>query len=248
MSGHAAKLDRLSLEGRVIALLLETEPARAKQMIFQMRGDLELKPRSCEDALTYAPDDMYSVVAQVAKATFTEQQIADGQRALFVAPWIENIQSPRQISPALDLVQQLQGSAVERQILFNAAAGAIDRNFKDDRSFTYAWEGITARTGKLIAGESDPLKSSIRNAFRGMLIKNLSGTRCSDNAIKKDDPLPDYIEEANKLFPEKPLAIEDVVTSDVAGTAKLTHILKKSTMALRFQGRKHRSQGYSDSE
>src|SRR5437879_6540890 len=52
---YTAKLDRLSFRGRVITLLLETEPARAKQMIFQMGGDFGLKPRSCEDALTYSP-------------------------------------------------------------------------------------------------------------------------------------------------------------------------------------------------
>lgn len=232
---YGAKLDRLSFRGRVITLLLESDRERAKQMIFQMGGQLGLKPRSCEDALTYSPEGIYAVVAKVAKAVFTEQQIAEGQRALFVAPWIENIESPRQIYPALDLLQQMQGSAAERQLLFNAASRAINRNFKDDRSFTYAWEAITARTAKLIDGESDPLKSELKSAFRGMLLKNLRGTRCKDNEIKKDEPLPGYIEAANKLFPEKPLTFEDVSTSEFSGTAKLTHILKKSSAARKFR-------------
>ena len=232
---HAAKLDRLSFQGRVITLLLETDREQAKQMIFQMGGDFGLKPRSCEDALTYSPDGIYTVVGKVAKAVFTEQQIAEGQRALFVAPWIENIESPRQIYPALDLVQQMQGSAAERQILFNAVSRAINRDFKDDRSFTYAWEAITARTGKLIDGESDPLKSELKSAFRGMLLKNLRGTRCKDNEIKKEEPLPDYIEAANKLFPEKAITIEDLNTTEYSGTAKLTNILKKSSAARKFR-------------
>ncbi len=196
-----------------------------------MGGQFELKPRSCENALTYSPEDIYTVVGDVAKTVFTEKQISEGQRGLFVAPWIENIESPRQIYPALGLVQQLQSSAAERQILFSAASRAIDRNFKDDRSFTYAWDAITARTGKLVDGEGDPLKSELKTAFRGMLLKNLHGTRCTDNEIKKDGPLPDYVETANKLLAEKPLTIEDVSTSDVGGTAKLTHILKKSSAA-----------------
>ncbi len=234
-AAYSAKLDRLSFKGRVITLLLETDRERAKQMFSQMRGELGLKPRSCEDALTYSPDDIYAVVGTVAKSVFTEQQIAGGERAQFVAPWIENIESPRQIYPALGLLQQMQGSATERQILFNAASRAIDRNFKDDRSFTYAWESITSRVAKLIAGDADTFKSDLRTAFRGMLLKNLRGTRCKDNEIKRDEPLPDYIEAANKLFPEKPLTIEDVTTSDFSGTAKLTHILQKSTGARKLR-------------
>jgi len=80
---YRAKLDRLSLKGRVVTLLLETEPTRAKQMIFQMGGALGLKPRSCEDVLTYYADDIYPVVAKVAAAAFTERHVAEGQRALF---------------------------------------------------------------------------------------------------------------------------------------------------------------------
>ena len=235
MAAYAARLDRLSLKGRVISLLLETDSQRAKQMIFQIGGDFRLKPRSCEDALVYGPEGIYPVVLKVAKAVFTEQQVAEGQRALFVAPWIENIESPRQIYPTLDLVQQLQGSPAERQILFNAASKAIDRDFKDDRSFTYAWESITARTGKLIEGEGDPLKGELKSAFRSMLLKNLRGTRCKDNEIKKEGPLPDYIEAVNKLFPEKPLTLEDVLASEYKGTAKLTHILQKSSSARKFR-------------
>lgn len=231
---HAARLDKLSFKGRVITLLLDTDPERAKQMVFQMGGQFGLKPRSCEDALTYSPDDIYSVVAKVAKAVFTEQQVAEGQRALFVAPWIENIESPEQIYSALSLLQQMQASAAERQILFNAASAAIDLNFKDDRSFTYQWEAIAFRVGKLVAGEGDPLKSGLINAFRGMLLKNLRGIRCTDNEIKKDDPLPGFVEAANKLFPDKPLAFEDISASDFGGTVKLTNIIKKSSGAQKF--------------
>lgn len=235
MFAHGAKLDRLSFKGRVITLLLETDPARAKQMVFYMGGDFGLKPRSCEDALTYGPEVIYPVVIKVAKAVFTEQQIAEGQRALFVAPWIENIESPRQIYIALDLVQQLQGSAAERQLLFNAASRAIDRNFKDDRSFTYAWEAIAATVGKLTMGEPDPQKSDLMNSFRSMLLKNLRGTRCKDNETKKGDPLPDYIEASNKVLGDKPITFEDINTAEYAGTPKLVNIAKKSSAAIKLR-------------
>ena len=231
---HGAKLDRLSFRGRVITLLLDSDKERAKQMIFQMGGRLGLKPRTCEDALTYGPDDIYTIVANVAKTVFTPQQVAEGHRALFLVPWLENIESPRQIYPALNLLQQVQGPEDERQMLYYAAAKAINRDFRDDRSFTYAWDGITARVGKLISGETDVYKSELGRAYRDMLVKNLRGSRCKDNEMKKDGPLPDYVEAANKII-HKPLVIEDVVASEYSGTAKLTHILKKSPTALKLR-------------
>lgn len=227
ISAYSAKLDKLSFKGRAIMLLLETDRERAKRLIFQMGGQLGLKPRTCEDVLSYTPDDIYLVVGKVAKALFTVQQVAEGQRALFVSPWIENIESPRQIYPALGLLNEMQGSAAERQILFNAASRAINRNFKDDRSFTYAWGPITARTVKVVAGEADPFKGDLKNSFRGMLLKNLTGTRCKDNEIKKDEPLPAYIEAANKLFGDKPLTFDDVMASELKGTVKIEHMLTK---------------------
>lgn len=227
---HSMKLDRLSFKGRAITLLLETDKERAKQMIFQMGGQLNLKPRTCEDAMTYAPDDIYPVVAKVAKAVFTDRQIAEGQRAIFIAPWFENIESPKQIFAALDLLSQIQGPVAERQMLFNAASRAINRDFKDDRSFTFAWQLIAGRVGNLVGGEADPLKIEFKQAFRGMLLKNLRGTRCKDNEIKRDGPLPGYIDAANKVLSDKPLTIEDVLSSEYSGTPKLRHMLANSAV------------------
>ena len=227
-----AKLDRLSFKGRVIKLLLETEPARAKQMVFQMGGDFGLKPRTCEDIMTYWVNGIYPVVGKVAAASFTEKQVAEGQRALFVAPWIENIESPSQIPAAFELVQQLQGSPAERQLLYSALAKSMNRDFKDDRSFTNSllWGNVAARVGKLT---DDALRVDIISSYRSMLLKNLRGSRCTDNEIKKGKPLPDYIEGANKLMAERPLAYEDVAASELKGTVKVKHLLTPATTKLR---------------
>lgn len=232
-AAYNSKLDRLSLRGRVITLLLETDRERAKQMVFQMNGEFRLKPRSCEDMMTYRVNDIYPIVAKVAEASFNEKQVAEGQRALFVLPWIENIDSPSQISAALELLQQMQGSPAERQLLSSGFSKAINRDFKDDRSFanSLVWGNVAARIGRLTAGDPDPLKTEIVSSYRSMLLKNLRGTRCTDNEIKKDQPLPDYIEAANKLTPEKPLTYDDVTASELKGTVKVTHIMTKSTAA-----------------
>jgi hypothetical protein len=231
LAAYSQNLDRLSLKGRAIRLLLEFEPQRAKQLVFQMGGDLALKPRSCEDVLTYVPRDIYPVVVKVAKALFSEKQVEESQRALFVVPWIENIQSPRQIAPALAMVKELQGSPAERQILISALSRTIDKDFKDDRSFTSGLLLITAVTGSLIEGEQDPLKLELKNALRSMVAKNLSGKRCKDNQVNKDEPLPDYVVAVNKLVPEKPFSIDELTGAEFSGTLKVTHLRQKSSIA-----------------
>ncbi|MFT3745883.1 MAG: hypothetical protein QM785_16540 [Pyrinomonadaceae bacterium] len=231
MAAYFSKLDKLSFKGRIITLLLETDQERARNMVFQIGGQLGLKARTCEDVFTYMPDDIYPIVGKVAKAVFTDKQIAEGQRALFIAPWIENIESPRQIYPALNFIYEFQGSPVERQLLFNAMSRAMDRNFKDDRSFTYTWEGIAGRVGKVAGGEADPLKGELVNAFRSMAQKNLRSARCKDNEIKKEDSLPEYLVAINKLFPDKPLSIEDLSSTEYSGVPKVRHILQFSSIA-----------------
>ena len=224
------KLDRLSFQSRLISLVLDTDTPRARQMIFQIGGDLGLRPRSCEDVLTYLPDDIYATAAKVATASFSESQIAEGQRALFLLPWVENLQSPTQILPALKMVRQMQGSPAERQLLLRALSAAIDRNFKDDRSFSPLLKSgtLTVHIDKTVSANPDSLNAGLATAYRSMLWKNLRGGRCTDNAIEKGPRAPDYIEAANKIFPDKPLTMDDVVTSELTGTAKPTHLLVKS--------------------
>lgn len=235
IGAYQRNLDKLSLKARTLEILLEIDRERAKQIVFQMGGQLGLKPRTCEDVLAYMPDEIYPVIGKVAKAVFNEKQVAEGQRALFVSPWLENIESPRQIYPALGLLNEMQGSAAERQVLFSAMSRSIDRRFNDDRSFTQTWGGLAARIGRITSGESDPLKMDLRNSFRSMAAKNLTGNRCKDNEIKRGQPLPGYIDAINKLFPDKPFTLEDFADVEYSGTANPTHILKKSSMAAKFR-------------
>jgi hypothetical protein len=225
------KLDRISLKTRIITLLLQSEAERARQTLFEMGGRLGLKPRSCKDMMTYEVSDFYSTVAKVAKASFTDKQVAEGQRALFILPWIENIESPVQIDPALGLVIQFQDPRVERQMLVAAMSQTLRRRFGDDRSFTTAitWgSGLPKRITGLVAGEPEPGKAELSLAYRDLLVKNLTDRRCKDNEIRKDEPLPQYVAAANKLFPQKPLEFEDVQTSDLVGAVDAVDLLAKS--------------------
>ena len=96
------------------------------------------------------------------------------------------------------------------------------------------WDAITSRIVKLTEGEPDPLKNELKQAYRGMLAKNLRATRCKDNEIPKGE-LPDYVQNANKLLGDNPLTIEDIAPTELASTPKLTHILQKSSLTRKLK-------------
>ena len=76
------KLDTLSLKARIIKDWLAEDKTRARQIVYQMGGDLKLKPLTCDDAMGYLVDDIYASVAAVAKDSFTPTEISDGVRGL----------------------------------------------------------------------------------------------------------------------------------------------------------------------
>lgn len=230
---HSRKLDRLNLIGRVAKLMLEVDPERAKQILFAINGDLKLKSRTCSDNLTYQVRDIYSVVGAAAKVLFNSKEIADGRRALFLLPWIENIESPRQVNPVLRLLVELEGPESEKQMLVSALQRALVRNFHDDRSFTSEVSSssttLSMKIKALKGAEPDDSLAKIITIYRAYLVKNLQSTRCKDNEVKASEPLPSYILSANELFSKKPLTAEDLVTSDYADTGKFVDIKARST-------------------
>ena len=229
---HDQKLDDLSLKSRIIRELLKVNKERARQVVFELGGRLGLKPLKCEDALAYEVSDIYRVVGAVAKEVFTPKEVADGVRAQFVAAWFENITSPAQIAPALDLLEQFKGSEAEKFLLFAAMSQTIDRNFGDDRSFGYAAERdlLGNRIARLVSGTDAPsLKADLLTAFRNFMIKNLKGTRCKENTIKPDSVVPAYVRDANFLFAEKPMTIDEIAQTESALGAKVIRYWRSET-------------------
>lgn len=224
-SAYKLKLDGLSLKSRILREMVNIDKARARQIASDLNGKLELEPLKCEAALVYDVPDIYAAVAVVAKAAFTKKQVEDGSRAMFIASWFENIESPSQIGPALDLLAGFQESRLERQIITNAISRAISKNFNDDRSFTYAVdrERIGSKVYRLTTGIDDPIKSELRSAYREFLIKNLRTSRCKDNEIANEDRIPIFVKEANRMFADKPLTFENIVHTDLSEGPAIVH-------------------------
>lgn len=214
------KLDRLSLKARAIEQLLEVRPGRAKQLLLELSNGLSLKPLPCEDTMAYEPSEIYRVAGAAAKRLFSAKESEDGARALFLLPWIENIESPTQISPALALVPDMQ-SLSEKRLLYAGVLKMFEKNLKDDRSLTYSLErgGIIrqlAALGRADEGFSPELQAS----FRAFLKKNWS-VRCKDHEVGKEGTPPRYLAALNGFLVEKPFSLEELSESEFIGEPKV---------------------------
>jgi hypothetical protein len=211
------KLDRLSLKARVIKDILPENKERARQLIFQINGDLRLKPLTCEDTLVYDVSDIYDTAARVLDQVFSQKEIDDGVRAPFLLPWVENIDSPAQIPAVSDMLFQWTGSQIEKQLLLNAFARAIDRKFNDDRSFTDLFDWQSNLLMRMYHEKDNP---SLTPYLRGFLKKNTE-TRCVDHKPLNKDELPRPIGDANQMFPERPFVLEDFADVRYEGSPKI---------------------------
>lgn len=213
------KLDTLSLRARIIKHVLADDKPRAREMLFQIGDDLKLKPLSCEDTLGYVVDDIYVTVGLVAKGSFSQKEVSEGLRALFVLPWIENIRSPSQIMPLIDLLNGLQGPASERQMLMNAFERSINRSFGDDRSFSHAFYRDRYKAVGFISAADE--STSLTKAWRDFLAKNSDGPRCLDSKPAKKDDLPWPINSFNSMFAaERRFTAEDFESVEYRGVPK----------------------------
>jgi hypothetical protein len=151
-------------------------------------------------------------------------------------PWIENIQSPAQIAPAIKLIKGVAGSSQERQMLVNSLLRAINRNFDDDRSFTYALLGdrVLNELFSLATGYYASEKLDTRPSVRDFLSKNLLINHCLDNKPKeKELPLVTRVANGFLTGDLRPFELEDFESIEYRGTPEMRYYLR-SKMAVKF--------------
>ncbi len=217
------KLDGLSLMSRAIKAMVPLDRTRARHLIFLLNGKLGLGRIACSDTLTYDVSDIYSTVMDVAKAGFTKKEIETGSRALFLLPWLENLESPSQVGPALDLLIEFSLQPNERELLTSFLSRSLRRNFGDDRSFTFSIERdqILSKVARLISGPAAPSKIEIKSAFREYLGLNLGSPRCKGNEIANESKIPAYAADINRIYFDDPIKFELVGDMDVTESPKV---------------------------
>jgi hypothetical protein len=223
------KLDALSLKVRIISEMMKIDRNRAFELFNEISPDLSLKPLSCQDFLMYEISDFYNLVGEVAKNSFTQEQIKQGRRITFLSSFVENITSSAQLSPIAKMLSSIDLTDDEKLNIVGSFNKSIRKISGDDRSFSYEMNfGETNKvvyyfSKKLFFGTA--LYDEFLKSYKDYLVKNLQGTRCQDNInfekrngktlygnenVTSSIKIPSYIYDANNYFyKDLPIAIDE---------------------------------------
>lgn len=207
-------LDRLSIQLRAVREMLKVDRLKARSMFAEI-PPIELKPLECSDSLAYDVSEFYKVLGEVVQKTFTDEERQRNEPIYFAASYIERIDSPFEIGPAIDLVVSLNTTQQEFGILLPRLTSAIREMSSDPRSLalTLQNDGPTEKIKFALIGKIGRMgfqSKDLLDAYRHFLVSNLSESQCSDTLMATTAEKPDpYIETANSLF-ESPITVDEV--------------------------------------
>lgn len=217
-------LDALSLRAHVVRAMLPLDAGRARELFGQIPPRPPLPALSCKDAMVYDVSDFYVLAGEVALKAFGGEEVAQGARARFLLPYVEELSSPAQVMPAIKLVLGAGQCPEDLTLLAPALAKAIRSLSADDRSFTSAVsaDGLADAVNDfrlVLVKREDNLAGDLVEAYRKFLRSGITGERCAENVTRYT---PRYLSEANSLlFKSSPLKPEELNPSGVGGRADI---------------------------
>jgi hypothetical protein len=207
------RLDILSLQSQIIEQMISLDRGRALRMLAEVSPKLTLRTLSCSDMTKFEVTDFYRLIEKVTRAVYDEKRIRQGERVQFLLPYVENMSSPAQITPIVNLLLSLSLRTKESFIVSQSFATALKKISADDRTFSAALmrESTVSNVFRLIESyrKAGVPITEIQSAFRSYLSKHLSGTRCEDNLMLLGKELPYYIKEINYYYPDNPFTFDE---------------------------------------
>ncbi len=198
------KIDKLSLQSRVVSDMLPLDASKARSLLGEVRFPT-LSPVGCREPLTYDVALFYQTVGLVSRKGFTTKEKLAGGKLALLSPYVGYLQSHSQVRPAVQLLLNADLSREELSQLSNAFAHALSQLRGDERSFSmmnmYSDENTApASIAELVAAlEAKQLSSvPLLRALREYLVANFSGERCGEEAGK--DAVPGVVKEFNRRF------------------------------------------------
>ena len=194
------KMDRLSLRLLAIANLIRLDPAKARALWSKMQKPT-LNPLRCEETLVYDISDYYEVMAEMTRKAFTPEEMKVGEQIRFFDSHIVNIASPVDVIEAAIAIKDIKPTPPQLNALVETYSRALENIVKDDRSFWFNSDKLTA-TALALAGECDRRgvpSDFLLVRFRDYLVRQLSAPRCADNLIRDGKPAraPKFVTDLN---------------------------------------------------
>lgn len=183
------KLDGHSIKLRVIEKLIEIDPLRARQM-FDEVSRKPIKTLDCSDELDHDPELHFLVLRRIANGTFGQEEKDNHQHISYISSKLDELSSPSELRPALELVLSFSNSKNEFEALLDSLARSFKTISSDPAGFHYS-----IRYGRIIDVVADRLVPRIESngmivdnfakPFGTYLVKNFTGTQCANRQFDK---------------------------------------------------------------
>jgi len=178
---YGQDLDAMSLRLRAIQTLLPLDAQKARDLFLQMPSPNT--PRlKCDDFLIYDVGAFYDTLGNIARQSFSPQEVQAGEPSKLLARFVGNIASPVQVAPVASMLAAASVKDADFRTLVSSFAQALGKISGDDRSFAYsiaAGKQILALVEASKRRQSSPLP--LLEAYRLYLVNNLSAARCGDD-------------------------------------------------------------------
>jgi hypothetical protein len=199
-------LNRISLQARVVQLVVATDPRKARQLFESMQPP-QLTPVSCNENWYFVPDSYYDALAAVLQRGFSDREIAGGNRAGYVSSIIRHTQSHVQIVPLTRLLSAGDFTEQELRTIVPVYAAMLAEVHSDPLSFSILmsapdsfFEAITTLLTSLARRNVD--SRALLQAFRDYMVLNFKGPNCGATESSNDSKssLPTAVVQFNETF------------------------------------------------
>jgi hypothetical protein len=175
-------LDALSLQCRSVKSMLSVDKQKARALFSEISRP-QLPAINCEDALIYDVFDFYTTLKMIAETTFKQKEIKRGEHIWLIEHYINQISSPVEVTPVIDLIISVKVLLSQKESLLNTFNKAFSRLSGDDRSFVGTLYNVDQRVRSLVNQLSQQGVSidDLLKAYRAYIIRHFSAVRCADN-------------------------------------------------------------------
>lgn len=192
------KLDALSLQCRALNAMLAIDKKKARELAAEL-PKIQLQPLTCEDTLVYDVSDFFGTLKRIAERCFTSKEIERNEPLQFIESYIDQMASPVEIAPALELIGSFNTSKSGRTDLIQTFSNALGRLSGDDRSFTRTLYDVDRSIKNLIMQclQQSVSRDELLRAYRTYLVRHFSGARCADNGLVLSKRMQSVISDFN---------------------------------------------------
>jgi len=183
-SAFSLGLDSLSIQCRVVRLVLNGSGSKAREMFAQIVHP-SAPPASCSEPMTYDVHVYFDTMRELFDRGFTVSERRRGDDVQLLLQAVGSIQSAEELAPAGNLIAGLPLRPADQAALTSLFASRLAAATTSDRQFHYIEAELTLAKAvqKLVERElrSQRPADGLLQAYRKFLVRQLSGSRCADS-------------------------------------------------------------------